>query len=131
MAPPNDAFLSNCRGPRPSRRPTIADTARAAEVSVAAVDPVKFFWNDYSDLDYVWNVCYTRWRRPRLTGCRRRGAHAKPNGASAPREETDMKRILIALAAAPVLSSPAFATGPRRQTRNDRSDPLLRRSLKG
>ncbi len=42
-----------------------------------------------------------------------------------------MKRILIALAAATVLPSPAFAAGPRRQTPNGRSDPLLLRSLNG
>jgi hypothetical protein len=40
-----------------------------------------------------------------------------------------MKRLLIALAAATVRSSPAFNAGPERQTPNGRFDPLLLRSL--
>ena len=47
--------------------------------------------------------------RTSLASRHRRGANVKLNGAPAPREETAMKRLLIALAAASVLSSPAFA----------------------
>ena len=44
--------------------------------------PPKKFWNEYSDLDYDWNVCYTNERRPRLTGQRGRRSDRKPSGAA-------------------------------------------------
>jgi len=73
---------------------------------------IQFFWNVYSALDYVWNVCYKRRRPPSVER-----AHAKPNGAAGAEGGNRHETPAHCGRCATVLSSPAFASMNEREHR--------------